>query len=314
MGIGVALSLISSLVSSLASGLASLLDAILDAILDRSSFTMFGILLCFAISIPCTSIVFAEAPPPPLVQSTPQVAPSAGGAAPSSTSSEFDFLQALDYPELQVVPRASDKLMMEAQFERESGWGNYLPFQLSAGVTIISGLMLDGKYKADFLDPQKADMDFATKGSVAVGVAWLSLTYYLYQQQPYASDLAKIKNIKGKDKRSDLTRERLSEEALERSSRVMKIATWGSVLSNLAINGVVLARTDHNNSLYPAAGLVAAFLPLIFQSRYIVNYDKHLEYKRKIYAPVATLLPFQPRVDGSGGYIFEPQMVLTWRY
>ncbi|MBL7671714.1 MAG: hypothetical protein JNM39_14605 [Bdellovibrionaceae bacterium] len=280
--------------------------------------------LCF--SVLSHSFVFFLYGPLALAEGGPPAsAPLQGGqaVAPQVVTGapvDFDFLQAIDYPELQVVPRASDRLVMEAQYERESGWGNYFPFQFSAGVTLLSGVMLEGRYKDDFNDLDKADMDLATKSSVGIGLVWLGLTYYLYQQQPYGSDLGKIKAIKSKDKdkdkdkRADLMRERLAEETMERASRTMKIATWASVLTNLAVNGVVFARTNRNNSLVPAAGMVAAFLPLIFQSRYIENYEKHLDYKRKIFAPVASLIPFQPRIDGSGGFLFEPQMVLTWRY
>lgn len=278
----------------------------------------FSLFFCVFVFLLYGPLALAEAGPPGSAppQGGQAVTPQAVTGAPL----DFDFLQALDYPELQVVPRASDRLAMEAQYERESGWGNYFPFQFSAGVTLLSGVMLEGRYKEDFKDLDKADMDLATKSSVGIGLVWLGLTYYLYQQQPYGSDLGKIKAIKtkdkdkDKDKRSDLMRERLAEETMERASRTMKIATWASVLTNLAVNGVVFARTNRNNSLVPAAGMVAAFLPLIFQSRYIENYEKHLEYKRKIFAPVASLIPFQPRIDGSGGFLFEPQMVLTWRY
>ncbi|MGZ3748051.1 MAG: hypothetical protein ACXWRE_11810, partial [Pseudobdellovibrionaceae bacterium] len=40
---------------------------------------------------------------------------------PPRESKDEDILKGLDYPELQVVPRASDRLLMETQNEREYG-------------------------------------------------------------------------------------------------------------------------------------------------------------------------------------------------
>lgn len=236
-------------------------------------------------------------------------------AAPESgPGHEYDFLQALDYPELQVVPRASEKVFLESQFEKDAGWSITWPFQVSAGATLVSGLLLNGKYKESFGDSEKSDMDFATKASVGVGVVWMGLTYYLFQQQPYGTEAVKLRKIVGKDKRNDLLRERMAEEAMERPARIMRIATWASVITNLAVNAAVVGRTDRDNSIYPALGIVTSILPLIFQNRYIENYEKQLEYKRKIYAPIASINPVQTQADGSGRLIFAPQAVLTWNY
>lgn len=232
----------------------------------------------------------------------------------SETGGKFDFLQALDYPELQVVPRASDRLMQEANYERTAGFGMHLPFQISAGLTLVSGLLLDGKYTEGMSESEKSDMDYATKASMGIGIAWLGFTHYLARSQPYMTEASRLKIVRGRDRRSDLMRERLAEEGLERSARLLQIVTWTSLITNLAINGVVAGRTQGINAVYPGVAIVASFLPLVFQSRYITNYEKHLEYKRKIYAPIAWIEPIQEAADGSGKLVVAPRVVLAWRF
>lgn len=235
-------------------------------------------------------------------------------STPSAAHHEMDFLQALDYPELQVVPRASEKLSLETQYEKDNGYMMFWPFHISAATTLISGLMLNGNYKDGAPEQDKSDADFATKAAIGVGAAWVGLNFYLYSLQNYGTEINKVRNIKGKDRRSELLRERLAEESLERPARIMKILTWTSVLTNLAVNANLVGRTTRDYSLYPVLGAVASFLPLIFQNRYIENYEKHLEYKRKIYAPIAYISPYLSTPNKQGYVELQPQVVLAWSF
>lgn len=232
-----------------------------------------------------------------------------------STDDDFKFLESLDYPELQVVPRASERLVNEAQVEKEKGWLIYWPLQVSAVATLTTGLVVNEKYKDGITDQQKLDADMGSKAAIGVGLAWLGLTYYMASQESYSSDLAKIRNYKVKDKRTDLYRERMSEEALERPARMLKILTWTSVATNLLANVSAASNRPRDYNLYPVIGGLLSFMPLIFQSRYIDNYSKHLEYKRKIYTPLAYVEAWQLNgLQASAELVFAPRLNLIWSF
>ncbi|MGE3387977.1 MAG: hypothetical protein AB7K41_14700 [Bdellovibrionales bacterium] len=228
----------------------------------------------------------------------------------SATKAEDDILSALDYPELQVVPRASERLQMESQLESERGWLAFWPFNLSALMTLGVGYTLSGDYKEDADDDQKNRLDFLTQAATGVGVGWMALSTYYIFTRPYGGDAKKIRAIPGRDRRSDLLRERLAEEALEKPARLVRIFTWMSCTTNFVANAALLGRSTSGNDIYPLIGLLGSMLPLVFNNRYVENYDKHLEYKRKIYAPVAFV---NLRRDYQTAR-YEPQMVMQWSF
>jgi hypothetical protein len=240
--------------------------------------------------------------------------PDKSDKADKSESSEIteNVLSSLDYPELQVVPRASERLQMEAQTEASRGWLTFWPQNLSALMTLGTGFSLSGDYKeADASDSEKKDLDFRTQLATGIGVGWLALSTYYSFTKPYASEVKKVRAIPGRDKRSDLLRERLAEEALESPARLVRIFTWMSILTNFAANAVLLDQSTPNNNIYPVLGMLGSMLPVIFNNRYIENYERHLEYKRKIYAPVA-FVGFRNYDERYARY--EPQMVLQWGF
>ena len=49
-----------------------------------------------------------------------------------------------DYPELQVTPSASQRLNLEAKEEKSKNFKSLLPYQVSAAMTIASGIVLAG--------------------------------------------------------------------------------------------------------------------------------------------------------------------------
>lgn len=242
-------------------------------------------------------------------------------SSPTAESREKDLLSALDYPELQVVPRATDRLSMETQYEKENQATLFWTIQLSALTTAAAGFLIKGRYKNDTVvsgEPAtstqaRADADFAANAAIGTGAIWLGLTYYMASQEVYATDLAKIRRYKGNDKRSDLLRERLAEETLQKQAELVRVLTNASVISNAVASLVLVDKSTTTNNVYPAAGLLAAFLPWIFKSRYIDNYEKHLEYKRKIYAPIAGFNYLYKKV-AAGSYEFQPTLNLTWNF
>ncbi|MEK6773060.1 MAG: hypothetical protein AABY64_03895 [Bdellovibrionota bacterium] len=223
-------------------------------------------------------------------------------------NSDTNFFSSLDYPELQVVPRASDRLAMESPLEKDLGLAMFWPFQLSGLATIATGFMMKGRLKEEATEQERKDADFAANAAVGIGAAWIGLTYYLLSTEPYGSELAKIRKYKGTDKRTDLLRERIAEEALQKPAELIRTLTWMSFITNFGVTANLIDRSTKDNNLYPALGALASFLPFIFKNRYIENYEKHLEYKRKIYAPIVSTSLFRD----SGNY--TPGLLLTWNY
>lgn len=228
---------------------------------------------------------------------------------PAAPEANGDLLSGLDYPELNVVPRASERLQIEAQREGTSGWLSFWTFNVSALSTLYSGMALSGDYKNDNATTRN-NLDLMTKTATSIGVAWLALTTYYSFTRPYVKEYDRIKKIKGSDKRADLTRERFAEEALESSARLVKIFTWMSVVTNFAVNAAMIEQSTSDNNIYPIIGMLTSTLPLIFTNRYIDNYEKHQEYKRKIYAPVA-FVDFRSNIHTAK---VDPYVMLNWSF
>ena len=230
---------------------------------------------------------------------------------PPRESKEEDILKGLDYPELQVVPRASDRLAMETQNEREYGWIAFWPYQVSSIATLMAGNRLRGNYKEDVItDIQKKDSDNVGLTAMAVGVGGLGLSIFLIKSDLYGDSYRRIKAMKVTDKRSELMRERLAEEALEKPAHLINMLTTISVTLNLLGNGAILTQANGDVRAYAAVGLVSSFLPWMFSNRYVENWNKHLEYKRKIYTPfVGWDFKYQPKSQQ-----LQPQLTMNWSF
>ena len=84
-----------------------------------------------------------------------------------------DILKSLDYPELQVVPRASERIRMEAKAEARNWWYVHWPMQLSAISTIGAGLFASSNQADDLSDVRKEEAKTASSAAIALGSAWL---------------------------------------------------------------------------------------------------------------------------------------------
>jgi hypothetical protein len=230
---------------------------------------------------------------------------------PSRESKEEDILKGLDYPELQVVPRATDRLAMETQNEKEYGWVAFWPYQVSSIATILAGNRLRGNYKAEFTsDQERRDSDNIGMTAMAVGIGGLGLSIYLIKSDLYGDSYKRIKAMKVTDKRSELLRERLAEEALEKPAHLINMLTTVSVTLNGLANVAVASQANADVRAYAAVGLVASFLPWMFSNRYVDNWNKQLEYKRKIYTPFIGF-DWQYHKDSRE---FTPQLSAHWSF
>ncbi|MBS1970880.1 MAG: hypothetical protein JSU04_11260 [Bdellovibrionales bacterium] len=230
---------------------------------------------------------------------------------PPRESKEEDILKGLDYPELQVVPRASDRLAMETQNEKEYGWVAFWPYQVSSIATLLAGNRLRGNYKDDVVtDQQKKDSDNIGMTAMAIGIGGIGLSVYLIKSDLYGDSYKRIKTMKVTDKRSELLRERMSEEALEKPAHLINMLTTVSVTLNALANVAVASQANGDVRAYAAVGLVSSFLPWMFSNRYVDNWNKQLEYKRKIYTPFIGF-DWQYHKDTRE---FTPQLSANWSF
>lgn len=254
---------------------------------------------------------------------TKPVTKERSAADPLSTE---EILKSLDYPELQVAPRASERLSMEASLEK--GLGSYItywPFMLSGLATFTSGYMSYRTYSANFqdrldhastTDPVSSAtlkaLDNKSLLAMATGFGWMAVSAFMGSKDFYIDGIKQIKNYKVIDKRTEIMRERLAEETLETPAFIMKHFTWISVSTNILANALILSTSEFDDSrkTIAAGALIASSLPLLFPNRYVTNYEKHLEYKRKIYTPLISL---NYNVNQKN-YKLEPLLALNWNY
>lgn len=226
-----------------------------------------------------------------------------------SQSVNIDLFKSLDYPELQVVPRASERLQLEVQNESEMNYFVHWPLQVSALATLAFGLT-GNVAKEDASDDQKKELNLAATGATGVGAFWLITTGVISFQKPYASGLNKVRRVKGSDRKAELLRERIAEEALETPAKTMKTLTNLSIISNALAVGYLAGYANDSVLKTAVAAGILAFTPWVFEHRYIESWEKQLEYKRKIYSPVSSVtLGYDQKARN-----YYPQMSLRWDF
>ncbi|MBL7543095.1 MAG: hypothetical protein JNL11_04725 [Bdellovibrionaceae bacterium] len=225
---------------------------------------------------------------------------------------ENQFLNALDYPELQVVPKASERLQMDGTIEHNNGYMMFWPFLAASGTTMVAALMHKGRFKpsAENDEAFRKYADFKVNAAAGLSAAWFAATYFISASEPYNSALSKINQIKGKDKKSLLLKERLAEEAMQKPAELMKMLAYISTATNFIAAAGLIDVVNEDYNLYAGVAILTSFLPIIFKSRYVENYDKHLEYKRKIYAPVVYTDFYKPNVYAE----WSPRLVVQWNF
>jgi len=236
----------------------------------------------------------------------------------------------LTYPELEVVPLASERLKME---EKKEGLAFYRELQISAAATLLAGIYQIGHYENvntetssdplapspdDGWDEKLAENQASPLVGMAVGGGWLAATFLLNKFfTPYSDGLAAIAPYadgekKGMSRRQILLRERLAEESINRASSFSTRLVWTSVITNAAANIYMAshAREGTAAALIDATAAILAFTPLLFPTRWSIVAGEHQNYKKRIYAPIsssATLLN-----DGQGGLV--PGIMLAFSF
>lgn len=220
--------------------------------------------------------------------------------------SQESIFSNLDYPELQVSPRATERLAQLAELEERSGPLVEWTMLTSGAMTLFAGLQHGGKYKE--LNPTESEKiysDNASKAGILVGAGWIAIGTYMGVKSWSASKLSEVKKIPAKDKRGELARERMAEEILEFASDTTATLEDLSIWTNFATSLYIVGYATEENRVYGLLAATTSFLPWLFPNPYTSGYKKHKEYKRKIYTPL---------VGMTFGKQLDPMMSWTWNF
>lgn len=235
----------------------------------------------FIISLACLSSLvsltaFAQARP------TQETSPSTSSSVPLKQSGQEEFA----YPELQVTPRASERVLMEARTEGKNRKFQILPIQVSALSTLLAGALAP-----EPTDPEKKgrdDVKYSRQAAVGVGLSWLVFSYFFNEAySPYIKSHGVLKSMPEKTAQDMLVRERIAQEHIEAASSLGRKLMWASVVSNLAASAYLGNNTGNEGGIYAAAAGLLSFAPLVFRDRWQTVDSYHQEYKKRIYAPIA---------------------------
>jgi hypothetical protein len=218
-----------------------------------------------------------------------------------------------DYPELSVVPRASERIESESQKEKSDGWKSQLSLLAPATMSILSGAILAGSGTKSDTDLGNTGAKYAPWVGIGVGAAWWAVSFaVLNSMEPYTDGWSETSKMPAKTQREQLARERRAEESIRKAGALARRLKWISVVSNLGASAFMATSAQKNSiGLYAAAASgVVALTPLLFPHPWETNERLHHEYKKRIYAPVlgATVL------SDPNGFIFSPGLQLSLRF
>ncbi len=217
-------------------------------------------------------------------------------AAPALADNINDVLNdaKLSYPELEVTPRASARLKMEARAEIYNHWELHIPVQSSALLTLAAAI--SAQPRANLSSSQQSAFDSSKQIAIGVGVGWLAITLGLSAwYRPYLSGYREIARMPNKTERQQLTRERLAEEALYAPEDLAIKIKWFSFVSNLAANVAVMTNADKSSQGFLAVAAFASLAPILFPYRWETVAELQRKYLKRIYGPVtsAVLMPVE---------------------
>ena len=200
------------------------------------------------------------------------------------------FAQNLLYPELNVSPKASERILMEAKQENADKWKTHLPIQTSALFTLFAGLNSSQDEKDYENSVQEKEAQNSQMTAMLVGGGWLVATYFLSENyRPYQKGANEIKSLPNGSVSEQLVRERLAEETIDSASDLGDRLMWFSVASQLLAAGYVGNHASKDAQVYAGIAAVAAFSPIIFKYNWQKVHRYHQDYKKRIYAPIASL-------------------------
>lgn len=189
-----------------------------------------------------------------------------------------------EYPELQVVPKASQRVEMEARKDRGSLFA-LSPLLIPGAVTLSAGIM---QFKN--VDASKDADKYSPMTGVVVGGGWIAASLIISQiYSPYISGYNAIAKLPASNKSEQLVRERLAEEAIYDAQALGRKLSWLCFASN-AFASIYMMQKSQKETISTVTNLLAlltSFTPFVFQTKWQKIGDDHESYKKKIYGPLA---------------------------
>lgn len=186
----------------------------------------------------------------------------------------------LQYPELLVIPRASERLKQEAEYEKSNRFfGRYVGMQLSGLTTLGAGVVQ--LTQAATTKQTEAGIGGLAVGSATIGFGIFAGLFYT----PYASTFQDIQAMPKSTDREQIAREREAETTLENAASFGRKISWISFIANAGAGIYMVANipSESVSVVTSPLAVAGAFLPLLFRSRWQSNYEEHSAYKKQIY-------------------------------
>jgi hypothetical protein len=206
------------------------------------------------------------------------------------------FAQNMHYPELEVTPRASERIRLEIKNEKTQALTSSLPMMISGLMTFTAGVI-----SSSSLNDDKPEGDKAPMIAMGVGALWLGIgAWSAFKYRPYGQFFKKLRKMPYKSKRQKLTSERIAEEELNQLARMGRNIRWFSVATNMLASGFLLENIEGESDAQIVGGIsiLTSLLPLFFSSHWERIACEQKKYKKKIYAPIAMTPIFKKTVNG----------------
>ncbi len=189
----------------------------------------------------------------------------------------------LDYPELNIVPLASERIKMEAQHEGSLGLSFQWPITVSSLIVLTAGgvqtLYKDGRPN-----------NYSPEVGIATGLGLIGANLYLaYFSEGYDQAYNEIKALPERTEREKLIKERLSEEKINLMARNARKMIWITSIANFAASIFMSknAKKDSIGEYVDYFSAVTSIMPLLFNNRRIDVARSQMKYKKRIYGPIA---------------------------
>lgn len=219
----------------------------------------------------------------------------------------------LEYPELSVVPRASERLDSEAKRENSGSWQNHIPLLVPATLNLTSGLLLQLSGTKSDTEPTNTGAKYAPWVGMGVGLAWWGVTLGILENASVYSDASReVKAMPARTPREQLLRERRAEESLRAAGSLARRLKYISALSNVLAGGFMISSSQNRefSRYFAVATTLSALTPFIFPHRWETVDEIHRDYKKRIYGPIVGV-SFFPTQDGSA---LQPGLLASLRF
>jgi hypothetical protein len=219
-----------------------------------------------------------------------------------------------DYPELQVTPRASERIEREAKLEANSSWARLLQLQIPSILLLTAGTARALQTQGGALSPLESAASSVGIGIGAAGLigsTWMAMAYH-----PMKSAQQDLKGDSTTTPRETLAHERLAEESLNAAARNGRILRWTIGSTTLLSSGLLLYQASGDPALLTTASisLAAGLLPLIFPTRWETVACEQELYKKKIYGPVGSAWNLAPVLQSTDQQQTRTALQLSWNY